>query len=109
MNKMIGIVALCMLLVGCGHNDPAPKTAADSFNPLPDKCQDRPCVDNFDRAGSAVADGSRYVWNESKKAYEWATSEENKERAEKVWTAAKDTVKRTYDEAMKAYDERANK
>jgi len=45
--------------------------------------------DGFDTAGKAVANGSRTVWNASKQAYEYVTSDETKNKMIKVWQQTK--------------------
>lgn len=65
--------------------------------------------DGFDKAGQATAIGARWTYNQMKNAYEWVTSPENKERANRAWqTTKKVTVKAAdvvADTAHKVIDE----
>lgn len=97
MKKHIFVFAvMAVLTMGCAHNTAGVNAPTNNHE------SSDPCVkDNFDKAGKDVADGSRYVWNESKKAWEWVTSDENKKRLEDMENAAR----AAYDAAMKYYQD----
>lgn len=95
------IIISMLLLVGCSHNTVAPNTAATHPEPKPEVHQH----DNFDTAGEYGAAGSRWVWNKTKDAYDWVTSEENQARYKRAWEATKEAVKSGYDTAQKTYEE----
>lgn len=104
MKRFAFVVAMVVLVSGCAHNVHEPVTAYQAPQPLPKKCEQAPC-DNFDKAGEIVGDGSRKMWNYTTQAWEWVTSEENKERAARAWQATKDAAVKGYEAGKESYNE----
>lgn len=77
------------LLVGCGVQVKS-KLPDEPSSIKPDNASD--AGDNFDKAGKSIASGSRWTWNESKKAYEWTFSDKNKKKAKEAWQSTKDYI-----------------
>lgn len=92
--KSILVVMFLGLIMGCAHTPP-PCVSASEPPPLPKK-------DNFDKA----AEGSRFMYDESLKAWRWMTSEEMKEKYRNGWKATKDSLHRTYDTLEDYYKDR---
>ena len=97
-------ILVCLLaLVGCSHNISEPKT------PEAPKSAMKPDKDNFDVAGEKAASGSRWVWNKTTEAYEWATSEETKKRASNYYEAIKRSAGNMYEDTKNGIDAYQNK
>lgn len=85
-----------VFVLGCAAHNVQPATPATTTTVVvhsPDCTKD-----NFDRAGQTAADGARWIYNETLQAYEWATSEENKNRMHEVWVATKKSVSNFYND-----------
>ena len=83
--SIVSFVALAVATAGCAHNTPPANNPSnpDNDSPAMGEPPARPSngcpsceKDNFDKEGQIVASGSRWIWNESKKAYEYLSSEE---------------------------------
>jgi hypothetical protein len=110
--KKLMIVAL-FTIVGCAHNVEPPNTAhnisdrdiePNTAHNISDRNIEGNRGDIFDKAGAYGADGGRWVWNKTTKAYEWFTSDENMERYHNAWNAAKKAVKSGYDYVHNVYE-----
>ena len=99
MNKfnVVSLIALAIVATGCAHNSAPPATPnnPDDNSPAMGEPPARPSSqcpscenDGFAKTGTVIADSSRWIWDESKKAYRYLTSEEMKERAEKAYREA---------------------
>lgn len=102
----LGALMLAMVLsaVGCSASVQPPQAPkATAAEPAPEVGAAKP--DNFDKAGKAAADGSRWVWNGAKGIWERVTSKENKDRASHAWKTTKAVVSGAIDAAKRAYDE----
>lgn len=86
MNKMMVLVSV-LALTGCAGNQTAMHSPADEA-----KAPVGHSKDNFDKAGEYVAQGTRFVWDETSTAYEWITSKENKKRLERAEGMVKSVV-----------------
>lgn len=95
----IGIITCLLALTcftGCAYRgNQTPITAADA--------NQHPCQAVVE---TGVADGSKYVWDETKQAWTWMTSDEMKERARKYWQAAKESAVKAYDKTIESYNDR---
>ena len=92
--SIMSCVVVCLAVVGCAshpyrenvHNpssgamgEPKWTDAEKRGDPKPcDKATDKDCKDNFDAVGAAAATGSRYIYDESKKAWRFLTSDDLK-------------------------------
>lgn len=83
--KNIYFILFSLLIIGC-------KSQVKLNSSSDQKFEEEKVEDNFDKAGKSAASGSRWVWNESKKAYEWTFSDKNKKKAKEAWQSAKDYV-----------------
>lgn len=98
MKKYMMIALVSLAALGCAHNaqvqSPANQTAG-----IGERGASNHEPDNFDKVGEVCADGSRWAWNESKKAYEYLSSDEMKQKYQDAWDATKQYVGEKYDEA----------
>jgi hypothetical protein len=97
--KKLFIIAVVALVSGCAHSSAPPATPYQEVQPLPRK------EDNFDKAGDAVATGSRWVWDESKQAWQFVSSEEMQANYRKAWEATKEAAKKAYQKGQETYQE----
>lgn len=107
MNKSLFLMVVAM--TGCYHaqeNAPVTSKPVDTINTItstkvvvqpPSQIIEvtYPEQDGFDATGKVVASSSRAVWNASKQAYEYVTSDEMKDRAVKAWQSTKKTMAAT--------------
>jgi hypothetical protein len=104
MNKFIGFSILALSLAACGGQQSVAHTANDVKSADCDKH-----ADNFDKAGSMVATGSRWSFNKASDLYSYLTNDQNKERVELVWNAftnaVHDGVSAGIEAARKAYND----
>lgn len=129
--SMIACVVSLIAVVGCAsHPHPydtntAANAKEDDTSALgqpSDPCvhSDVPCKkDNFDTAADygsaavhAAADGSRWVYNEATKAWEWANSQEAKDdykKAQEKFDALSDALKDYAKDAEKAVKKETSK
>jgi hypothetical protein len=84
---MIKYICFGMFMVGCAGSAPVVNSPATA--PVAAEC----AKDNFDIAGSKVAQGSRWVWHKTIDGYEWATSEDTRNKAIEYFEAVKNKVK----------------
>lgn len=111
----LSVIAL-VLVSGCSYRGQSPQTQASAQQaeplPLPDKCppterrEGKGCPDNFDKAGVMVADGSRYVYDETAKAWKYLSSEDMKAKYKETWEATKKTAGEAWDAAKDEYNKR---
>lgn len=96
MNNM-AVIVMCVSMFGCAStvsNVPLRQPKLDD-----NKAEAKHEVDGFDKAGFVLADGSRFVWDETKQAYNWITSDENKKRLEHAYDIMKSVIVGGYDAA----------
>lgn len=107
------MVAAMSMVVGCSHNvsNVSDPTVARQEKP---KAEKKPAMspdeeqEGFMKYCQGVHEGSKYVWNKTTQAWEWATSEETKNTATGYYNSAKDNAVKAYDAAKRAYDAAAN-
>lgn len=96
MNKTIAMFVLMCASVGCvgsATNMPT-KTAADKTE-VKDNVPHQ--TDNFDKAGFVFADGTRFVWNSVKGAWEWIDTPKHKQEVVDAANMVKQVVKGAYE------------
>jgi hypothetical protein len=101
----LALLQLC-LLMDCGGQSVNAHTATAN-DAKSDDCDKH--ADNFDKAGSMVATGSRWSFNKASDLYSYLTNDQNKERVELVWNAftnaVHDGVSAGIEAARKAYND----
>ena len=106
MNKVLFSMVAVVLVSGCAHSSNVqpnlPTADADHITEV--RCKK---VDGFVEAGDLIADGSRFVWDESEKAYRFLTSDEMKQRASAVLSATKSAVETGVKKAEEVYKEQS--
>lgn len=98
------IIAVALIMTGCYSNkQPAnpenccqvpqhQKVAQETSEQNVGQANKEQDSDNFDKFGQAVASSSRAVYGAGKSAYQYATSEEAKEKMSKAWNATKNAA-----------------
>lgn len=117
MKTMIVCVSMFALfsLAGCSHNvapAAAPSNQATNLSVEPSSVMEVRCVSNpdgFSKTGEVVGDVGRWSYNSLTHGFEWLVSDQNKERAEKVYSGAKDMTVKAYDAAIDAYHKHSDK
>lgn len=101
---------IALLAIGCKANLSEPATAANAPKETPG--EGRPVNHPEETPGAGkptftqcTEAAGHFVWDESKKAYNYVTSEEAKKFYHNSWEATKQTANGLYDDAVKAYHE----
>lgn len=103
MNKVLGSIVAVICLAGCSaHTSPPPVSPIEKITEV--NC-DKATQDNFDKAGAAVGNTSRFAFEEAKKGYRYLTSEEMVEHYKEFLRSAKDAANKAVNKAEETYKE----
>lgn len=109
MNKMF--IVACLLAIGCKANVSDPKSAANAPEKetpgagKPNNNDDKEPGAGKPTFSQCASSAGSFVWDESKKAYNYVTSPEAKKFYSETWDKTKATANQAYDDAVKAYHE----
>jgi hypothetical protein len=102
-------------LGGCSHQSPAPAVPSNQATDLsvaPSSVMEVRCItnpDGFSKTGEVVGDVGRWSYNEATKAFDWITSDANKQRLSNAYQTSKDVAQKAYDKAIETYKEHSDK
>ncbi len=101
MKNLFAIMVVSLMAVGCAgtYGSGQQHTVYPCVEPLPKK----DTSETFEVRAKA---GISWFWNEATQAWEWISSEPNKERAHQAWEATKNAATEAYNKAVQEYNER---
>lgn len=101
---------IALLAIGCKANLSEPATADNAPKETPGAGKPTNQPEETPGAGKptfseCASSAGHYVWNSSKKAYDYVTSPEAKKFYSESWDTTKKVAGEAYDSAVKAYHE----
>lgn len=103
-SSVIVMLVAMIAVVGCSHNVSQPNVPASEPEHKPAKHNDSSESEGFQKYCQGAADGSKYVWNKTTQAWEWATSDETKKTAGEYYDTTVNAASRAYDAAKRGYE-----
>ena len=106
MNKFFTFATVSIMLVGCAARSTTVETACqETLRPVTGTVDTVKQNVTVERVRGTVVEGSVWVWNEAAQAYEWLTSEQNRDRAARAREATKEAATGVYHKAVQTYNE----